>query len=268
MLLLLLLSIVFPLSNQFLIEHSTSDPSKNAAFLTDTHYYRLLDMINEESHARQKQTTAFEQYIGQLQNIQRVVLELKNQVINKVTESKEIGYLKSETSSLKLENENLRTMLNEYKVDIDQLKMDCNISKNQTGLIDKISKLEESKHIQYSNAIASVENKTIILEKAIKSSNSRVDAITSENKARQDDFIALYNKTLLVESNAAKRQHDIEYHHNTSMSMLTNKLKDVSQNFTNMFISMDKNVNDRIEAVQGHINGTQGGFIKSTKNRK
>ncbi|CAG2232370.1 unnamed protein product [Mytilus edulis] len=217
-------------------------------------------MINEESHARQKQTTAFEQYIGQLQNIQRVVLELKNQITNKVTESKEIGYLKSETSRLKIDNENLRAMLNEFKVDVDQLKIDCNISKNQTGLIDKISKLEESKHIQYLNAIASVENKTIILENAIKSTNSRVDAITSENKARQDDFIALYNKTLSVESNAVKKQHAIEYHHNTSMTMLTHELKDVSQNFTNTLILMDKNMNDRIEAVQGHNNGTQGGF--------
>lgn len=93
-----------------------------------------------------------------------MVLELKNQITNKVTESKEIGYLKSETSSLKLENENLRAMLNKFRVDVDQLKIDCNISKNQYGLIDKISKLEESKHIQYSYAIASVKNKTIILK--------------------------------------------------------------------------------------------------------
>ncbi|CAG2232362.1 unnamed protein product [Mytilus edulis] len=146
-------------------------------------------MINEEIHARQKQTTAFEQYIGQLQNIQRVVLELK------------------------------------------------------------------------------MENKTIILENAIKSTKSRVDAITSENKARQDDFIALYNKTLLVESNAVKKQHAIEYYHNTSMTMITNELKDVSHNFTNTLKLMDKNMNDRIEAVQGHNNGTQSGFNTSTNNR-
>lgn len=263
---------MFPLSKNFLIERSTIASSKNSAFLTDTHYYRLLDMINEESHARQKQSTAFEQYIqlstGQLQNVQRIVMELKNEIMNAVTDSKEIKYLKSETDALKLENESLRAEINKLNVDVVQLKLDCNMTRNQADIIDKISKLEESKHTQYSSEIASVANKTILMENDIKLLNSRVDTITATDLARQDDFIALYKKTSLSELNAARKLHEVRYEQNISINKLSKELKIVSQNYTKAITVMNEKMQINQEAIRRMINVTHKGNDTSKNNRK
>ncbi|VDI12542.1 Hypothetical predicted protein [Mytilus galloprovincialis] len=170
--------------------------------LTNSHYNALLDIITEERKARKQMGL----YISQLE------MEVKK--------------LTNITSIIHENYENVRSELRKEQSKSLQLKNCCSYIRNSTF------KITDSTHKQ---------NDTNRLAKVLETTQYKVNMLLRNERARQEDFLALYNLTLNNQNTVARmnaeaqfrekelRKYTDEGYHNLSVAfeIVENKIESV-----------------------------------------
>ncbi|VDI58910.1 Hypothetical predicted protein [Mytilus galloprovincialis] len=197
----------------FLVD--TTNPPGSGQYLTDKHYKLLMDFFIEERqarvhledvvtqlhnelaqtqtavgnklHALNKENSTLEQYVKELKNKTEV---LDNRLLD----------VESENIQLKMELDSLRKSHSALEVQYHQIKQNYATFENKTHYFDtEIQSLNQFKSVADLQAVFRISNQTDHLEHELQNTNSQIVVLQSSDNARKQDFLALYNKTMVLE---------------------------------------------------------------------
>ncbi|CAG2221987.1 unnamed protein product [Mytilus edulis] len=205
--------LLFICCDGFLID--TTNPPGSGQYMTDKHYKFLMDFVIEERQAR----VHLEDVVTQLQNelvktqtalgnklhelnkenntIEQYVKELKNKT--EVLDNRLLD-VESENIQLKMELDSLRKSHSALEVQYSQIKQNYATFENKTHYFNtEIQSLKQLKSVADLQAVFRISNQTDHLEHELQNTNSQIVVLQSSDNARKQDFLALYNKTMVVE---------------------------------------------------------------------
>ncbi|CAG2195231.1 unnamed protein product [Mytilus edulis] len=183
----------------FLID--TTNPPGTGQFMTDKHYKTLMDLFIEERQSR----IHLEDFVTQLQ---KEHVQTQTALGNKLHElNKENNTLEQYVKELKNKTEVLENRLLDVESENIQLKLELNdLQKSHSALNNKvhyfdteIQSLKQLKSVSDLHAVLRISNQTYHLEQELKNTQSQIVVLQSSDNARKQDFLALYNKTILTE---------------------------------------------------------------------
>ncbi|CAC5389432.1 unnamed protein product [Mytilus coruscus] len=212
----------------FLID--TTNPPGTGQYMTDKHYKLLMDLFIEERQAR----VHLEDFVTQLQ---KELVQTQTALGNKLPElNKENNTLEQHVKELKNKTEVLDNRLIAVESENIKLKMELNslrkshgATENKTHYFDtEIQSLKQLKSVANLQAVFRISNQTDHLEHELQNTNSQIVALQSSDNARKQDFLGLYNKTMVVEQTMNSQFQSSE---TINKARIQKVAVDVSQNF-------------------------------------
>ncbi|XP_063410657.1 CAP-Gly domain-containing linker protein 1-like [Mytilus trossulus] len=242
--------LMFVCCDGFLID--TTNPPGTGQYMTDKHYKALMDLFFEERQARLHLEYAVTQLQHELvktqtavgnkllesnkynKTIEQYVKELKNK-----TEVLDIRLFDVESDNIQLKTElnSLRKSHSELKVQYNQIKQNYASFENKTHYFDtEIQSLKQLKSVTDLQAVFRISNQTDHLEHELQNTNSQIVVLQSSDNARKQDFLALYNKTMVVEQSMNNQFQSSE---TINKARIQKVAVDVSQNSIKVAKALD-----------------------------
>ncbi|VDI58908.1 Hypothetical predicted protein [Mytilus galloprovincialis] len=219
--------LLFICCDGFLID--TTNPPGTGQYMTDKHYKLLMDFFIEERQAR----VHLEDFVTQLQ---KELVKTQTAFVNRIDElNKENNTLEQYVKDLKNKTEVLDIRLLDVESENIQLKKELNDLRQSNGALDnkmhyfdtEIQSLKQLKSVANLQAVFRISNQTDHLEHELQNTNSQIVALQSSDNARKQDFLALYNKTMVTEQSMKSQFQSTE---TINKARIQKVAVDVSQN--------------------------------------
>ncbi|CAG2221986.1 unnamed protein product [Mytilus edulis] len=165
--------LVFICFDGFLVD--STNPPGPGQYMTDKHYKTLMDLFIEERQAR----VHLEDFVTQLQK----------------------EFVKTQTAlGIKLHELNMENNTIEQHLELKNLRRSHGALDNKVHYFEtEIKSLKQLKSVSDLQAVFKISNETEHLEHELQNTNSQIVALQSCDNARKQDFLALYNKTMVTE---------------------------------------------------------------------
>lgn len=214
----LFISMIF-VGNGFLLRGSTPNPT-SSVLMTDKHYYKLMDIITDESHARRQLQQLVVQLKNEVANLKAETAFFKSEVANLITNDAMFLKMQNKTDILQNEYNFLKTDFAKLEQNYQHLQHEHTKQKLKLTVHEQeITNLKQLKVFGELTNISYIQNSTQMLDQEIKSTNSKVDQLISYQTARNQDFMALYRKTVISDT----KQSLLELQMNNTYALLLAK---------------------------------------------
>ncbi|VDI21818.1 Hypothetical predicted protein [Mytilus galloprovincialis] len=179
------------------MDSKTQPPPTAGSLMTDDHYQFVMQFIFQERQSRLQ----LEKYVKQLQ---QELVTTKADLTTEINGLKQCGCasnIKNKTSILQNEFNILKQDHDALKIKYENFQKELNRTNNRSIMLEnEMSLLRQLKSVSDLKVIFDLQNKTKHLEQEIQATNSRQQAINSEASARKQDFLALYQKVQISET--------------------------------------------------------------------
>lgn len=179
------------------MDSKTQPPPTAGSLMTDDHYQFVMQFIFQERQSRLQ----LEKYVKQLQ---QELVTTKADLTTEINGLKQCGCasnIKNKTSILQNEFNILKQDHDALKIKYENFQKELNGTNNRSIMLEnEMSLLRQLKSVSDLKVIFDLQNKTKHLEQEIQATNSRQQAINSEASARKQDFLALYQKVQISET--------------------------------------------------------------------
>ena len=191
---LVFFALVFDFSCSFLLNDKTTRPGTyNGAFLTDSHYNTLMDMIYQERQSRLR----LEQYVTKVHE-RMFAVEQENEIMKaKINLLENKTYACSDIILQNLQNETNLLAVN-YQV---VLKEQINISKRTLAVERDVNAIKNANSISESKQINNSTSDCSQLTHELHILKGDVNDLKLDSIARKQDFIAFLRKSNANEEN-------------------------------------------------------------------
>ena len=257
----LLLFVIFVSSHGFLLDGNTQTGTGGPS-LDDKRYSIPMDLLIEERRSRSKLETAVAQdLLVHRQEIAKCQCGNGNgghtQTINQGTLTNDTKAVEEEIIHLKRDKALLQTQV-------------ASLMQNNTMLKDKVILLERSLHTTKNRQCdLDIRNQTSHLEKELKITDNKLNAVINDANARKQDFIALFQTLTGFNQNYTtlknnviqlERNFTIE---NTKCRNETSQLEKALQITNNKLYAAKNDANSRNQSFIA-LSGTVAGFIQNS----
>lgn len=249
----------------FLLEDKTTAPSNG---MSDNHYIALMELLAEEIKARKHLEVAVTQLHSE------VVVKTAN-ISGSREQTKMIADLKKKLQDMDNKTNVLEKSVKELKTEKTVLQNSLFvIEQKYTVLQQNYSHLQlDQEHMVQKQLTHDNQFSTIIAElsvlKQLKSVNQlqdvhtlktvtetlkrQVHSLTTNQAARGQDFLALYNQTLAFRSDMAKDISKLSRHHNTSISLIEQNIRYENKTSNELMSNMNKTMYDFNQDVTNKV---------------
>lgn len=245
----LFISMIF-VGNGFLLQGSIPNPT-SSVLMTDKHYYTLMDIITDESHARRQLQQLVVQLENEVANVKAETAFFKSEIANLITKDAMFLKMQNKTDILQNEYNFLKTDFAKLEQNHQQLQHEHTQQKLRLAVYEQeITNLKQLKVFGDLKNISYIQNSTQMLDQEIKSTNSKVDQLISFQTVRNQDFMALYRKTVLSDT----KQSLLELQMNNTYALLLAKqnVTEVLENKLQKEISHRNQTDMRISLLMKH----------------
>ncbi|VDH89442.1 Hypothetical predicted protein [Mytilus galloprovincialis] len=227
----------------FLLDGTKPPTPTTGSVLTDAHYDFVMQFVIQERQSRL-------QLQKEVKQLQQQLLATQTDLSNKINtldqcttaERNHIDNLNNKTSVLEDKLNSLTKNIDAIKLQNNQLVLENKQIRNDSKRLEiEVSNLNKLQSVSDMRVISNLQNQTNNLEQEIQETNSRQSVISSEANARKQDFIALFQKLQMTES---------ELHSN--VDRLGNKASETDKNVNNTAASLTR----RIQNIETLTNNT------------
>ncbi|VDH92050.1 Hypothetical predicted protein [Mytilus galloprovincialis] len=254
----------------FLLNDQTTLPNNG---ISDHHYIAVMELLAEEIKARKHLEVA----VTQLYN--EVVMKTSN-ISGSREQTKMIADLTNKLQDMDNKTNMLEKSVKELKSENTVLQNSLSvIEQKYTVLQQNYSMLHLDKEDMVQKQIARDNKFSLIMTeigalKQLKSVNQlqdvhtlktdtetlkrQVHSLTSNQAARGQDFLALYNQTLAFRSDLAQDISKLSRQHNTSISLIEQNIRYENKTSSELISNMNKTVHDFNQDITNKVNENNG----------